>query len=226
MMSTIEPSGSNPYEALGLTQKNSEVKEGNGLQDQFMTLMLTQMKNQDPLKPMENGDFLAQLAQFNTVSGIQDLQKSFADFASSMQTNQALQASSLVGREILIGSDTGVLQSNGMIDGQIDLNTSTPLLSIEVQDQAGQVVRQINMGSQSAGDIPFSWDGMAEDGTPMPLGIYKIHASALIDGKQVAQESAVYTSVESVKLMSGSREIELNAMGVGPVAMSQVIQVR
>ena len=70
MMSTIDPTSTNPYAELGLGSSSGGVAASDDKQDQFMTLMLTQMKNQDPLKPMENGEFLAQLAQFETVTGV------------------------------------------------------------------------------------------------------------------------------------------------------------
>lgn len=224
-MSTIDPTGSNPYDALGLGSNKSEAKESDGLQDQFMTLMLTQMKNQDPLEPMENGEFLAQLAQFNTVSGIQDLQKSFSDFAASMQTNQALQASGLVGRSVSVPGPNVNLNSGSSVDGSVTLTASTDNLQLNVYDGTGQLVRSIGMGSQSAGEIPFSWDGRANDGTPLPSGVYQISAEGVVGGEPTAMETKAYATVESVS-MGGAQGVQLNLAGIGAVPFSSVQQVK
>ena len=191
-----------------------------------MTLMLTQMKNQDPLKPMENGEFLAQLAQFNTVSGVQDLQKSFADFAASMQTNQALQASSLVGREVTVPGPDISLQSGSSVQGSIDLPASTNDLQLSIYDGSGQLVRTIGMGTQAAGEIPFSWDGLANDGTPLPSGVYQVSAEAVIDGAPNALATRIDATVESVSMAGGAQGIQLNLAGIGTRPFSDVQQVK
>src|SRR5690625_1502858 len=78
-------------------------------QEDFLKLMVTQLQNQDPFSPMENGEFLAQIAQFTTATGIQELQQSFERFSSNIKTEQALQAASLVGRNVVVESDVGQL---------------------------------------------------------------------------------------------------------------------
>lgn len=224
-MSSVNPTSSNPYEAMGLASSKNTAKAGDGLQDQFMTLMLTQMKNQDPLKPMENGEFLAQLAQFNTVSGIQDLQKSFSDFASSMQTNQALQASGLVGRSVLVASETGVLSQGASLDGQINLPQSTAGLSMDIYDMSGQAVRHIDMGSHGAGPVRFSWDGKADSGELLPSGSYTVKANAQMNGQNQAISTYVAAHVDSVTLGQGGAAPTLNLAGLGAVPLAQVQQI-
>jgi flagellar basal-body rod modification protein FlgD len=224
-MSTIDPTSSNPYEAMGLTSSKSDVKAGDDLQDQFMTLLLTQMKNQDPLKPMENGEFLAQLAQINTVNGIQDLQKSFSDFASSMQTNQALQASGLVGRSVLVASETGVLSQGASLDGQINLPQSTTGLSMDIYDMSGQAVRHIDMGAHGAGPVRFSWDGKTDGGAPLPSGSYTVKANAQIHGHNQAISTYVAAHVDSVTLGQGGAAPTLNLAGLGAIPLAQVQQI-
>lgn len=225
-MSTIDPTSVNPYESLGLAPKKSEAKGNDGLQDQFMTLMLTQMKNQDPLKPMENGEFLAQLAQFNTVTGVQELQQSFSDFAASMQTNQALQASSLVGREVTVPGPDVSLQSGSSIQGSVALPASTTDLQLSIYDGSGQLVRTIGMGTQTAGEIPFSWDGLASDGTQLPSGVYQVSAEAVIDGEATALATRIDATVESVSMAGGAQGIQLNLAGIGTRPFSDVQQVK
>jgi len=225
-MSTIDPTSVNPYDSLGLGSKKTEAKGSDGLQDQFMTLMLTQMKNQDPLKPMENGEFLAQLAQFNTVTGVQELQKSFSDFAASMQTNQALQASSLVGREVAVPGPDVMLNSGSNVQGSVMLPASTPNLQLSVYDGSGQLVRTIGMGTQASGEVPFSWDGLANDGTALPSGVYHLSAEAPIDGETTALATRIDATVESVSMAGGAQGIQLNLAGIGTRPFSDVQQVK
>lgn len=224
-MSTIEATGSNPFESMGLTSRKGETKESDGLQDQFMTLMLTQMKNQDPLKPMENGEFLAQLAQFNTVSGIQDLQKSFSDFASTMQSNQALQASGLVGRSVLVNSDEGLLADGATLEGQVNLEQSTSNLGITIYDASGQSVRHIDVGPQGAGPLRFSWDGRSDGGEQLLPGRYTVKANAQINGESQAVTTSLAAHVDSVTLGQNGTSPTLNLSGMGSVALSDVRQI-
>ena len=227
-MSTIDTSSSkvNPYDALGLSSSTSQTKSSDGLQDQFMTLMLTQMKNQDPLKPMENGEFLAQLAQFNTVSGIQELQKSFSDFASSMQTNQALQASGLVGRSVAVPGPGVMLKDGANVEGDVVLPSGTANLQLGIYNSNGVLVRSIDMGTQPAGDVPFTWDGLSDTGARMPAGVYQISAQGSVDGEAKAYAIKAYATVESVSMSGGSQGIQLNLAGLGTVPFSNVQQVR
>ena len=224
-MSTIDPNISSTYDALGLTPRRGAPKEGDGLQDQFMTLMLTQMKYQDPLKPMENGEFLAQLAQFNTVSGIQELQKSFAAFAGSMQGNQALQASTLVGRQVLVEGDRVALAQQGGVEGVAQLPQSTQSLRLAIHDASGQLVQSIELGPQRSGEVPLYWNGMDGNGNRAAPGDYFISAAASIDGQMQALPTQVVATVESVTLGQGGREITMNVSGQGEVPMSLVSKV-
>ncbi len=224
-MATIDPSSANIYDSLGLSSRKENAKQSDGLQDQFMTLMLTQMKNQDPLEPMENGEFLAQLAQFNTVSGIQELQKSFSDFASSMQGNQALQASTMVGRNVQLRSNTAQITSGETVNGSAELFASTTSLRVTIQDSVGQVVRTMDMGQRAAGEVSFQWDGRTDSGVPAASGKYYIVAEAAIDGQMQALTTNVEARVESVTLGQVGSEISLNVVGQGAVAMSRINKI-
>ncbi|MCK7583278.1 MAG: flagellar hook assembly protein FlgD [Chromatiales bacterium] len=146
-------------------------------QDQFLELMVAQLKNQDPLKPMQNGEFLSQMAQFGTVSGIQDLQKSFGQMAGALQSNQALLASSLVGRAVLRpGQPRWLLATAARLLGAVELpQARSRCAHRRCSMPAGQVVRQFALGAQSAGTIKFSWDGLSNSGAAMPAGM--LHAS-------------------------------------------------
>lgn len=219
--------GNNPFEAIaGSAAKADKVKRPDELgQDEFMTLMLAQMKTQDPLNPMENGEFIAQLAQFRTVTGVEQLNNSFDKFSLSMQSSQALQASTLVGREVLISGNQGSLPANGNLNGSIGLPSSSNSVTLEIHNPAGDLLGEVALGAHPAGQVAFSWDGKLSDGKTVPPGAYQLRAKAVIDGKTEAMDTFVAAKVESVSLKSG-REPVLNLANVGPMDFSQVSEIR
>ncbi|WP_127476391.1 flagellar hook assembly protein FlgD [Sulfurivermis fontis] len=213
-------------DSLGLWRQETKDKVGNELgADDFMKLMIAQMQNQNPMDPMDNGDFIAQLAQFSSTSGIQDLNASFTGLAESLQSYQALQASGLVGRSVLIMSDSAQLNSGGNISGMISLEATTPQLTVGIYDQSGALVRRMPMGMQSEGMVSFHWDGIADDGSAVPEGVYEVRAEALIEGKMTAMGTLIYNDVESVSISSRGGVL-LNLAGVGTVDLSKVYQIK
>src|SRR5262245_4718275 len=160
---TINTSGLD-LEGLGLRSPadTAPVKQSELGQEDFLKLMITQFKNQDPFKPMENGEFLAQLAQFSTVKGLDDLNSSFANLSSSVVSNQALQASSLLGRTVLVDGNVGNLVAGGSLGGAVDLPSSASDVIVQISDRNGTLVRQIDLGTQGAGLARFTWDGQRQ----------------------------------------------------------------
>jgi flagellar basal-body rod modification protein FlgD len=205
------------------SRENAKKKTQSLGQDQFLKLMTTQMTHQDPNNPMQNGEFLSQMAQFGTVSGIQDLQQSFASFANSIQSAQSLQAASLVGRYVAVPTGTGILPAGGEISGKVNLANSTPSLQINISNAStGELVKTVDLGNQAAGDIAFVWDGINETGTQVSPGAYKIEAFAMIDGKNTAQTTDIDSKVESVSMASGSTPMKVNLAGANSVDFSKV----
>jgi len=194
-------------------------------QDQFLKLMTTQMTHQDPTKPMENGDFLAQMAQFSTVEGIGGLQDSFKEFASSMTSNQSLEAAGMVGRSVSVPSSNGVLELGSPLTGNIKLQGPTAQASVTIKDQNGAVVKTINLGAQSEGMKKFEWDGVLDDGSYALPGVYKIEAEALVDGQNTGLETFMGAKVESVDLGDPQKGVVLNLGQLGAVEFSKVKQV-
>lgn len=223
-MSSIE-STSNVFDQLGLSvTKKPEEKNDYGQSD-FMELMLAQMNNQNPLEPMENGEFLTQIAQFNTATGVEELNNSFGLLAGSLNSSQALQASTLVGRSVLVPGNSGTLETSGTMDGVIDMPSSTNSLRLNVYDGGGQLVRSVDMGQRPAGETAFSWDGYSDNGVRMPAGTYSISAEAVVDGEVRAVNTLMGARVESVTLGQGGEEPILNLSGMGSIAFSQVRQI-
>lgn len=218
--------GDNPYSFLNSQQTSTTEDKDTGqlaLED-FMSLMTTQLKNQDPLKPMESGDFLGQIASFGTVSGIADLQDSFSSFAKSMQSDQALQGSSLVGRSVLIPSSIGQMTAEGGLTGQINVAEPVSDLKVTIYNEAGVAVRTLDMGSGS-GYTNFSWDGFDDNGTAMPEGVYQFKATGTVNGENTAFATATVAKVSSVLVGSGSQGLTVNLAGIGSVPFSEVQEI-
>lgn len=145
-------------------------------QEDFLTLMTTQFQNQDPFSPMENGEFLAQMAQFSTVSGLQDLNAQFQSLAASISGDQALQAASLIGREVLVSGDQVSLGEAGQsVDLAVVANGPGEIV-VDIMDDSGQLIRSLSMSADEAGNQRLSWDGLNSKGDPASAGTYQFEA--------------------------------------------------
>ncbi len=198
-------------------------KKGIG-QEEFLKLMTTQLQNQDPFKPMESGAFLTQIAQFSTVEGIGNLNKGFSELSQSLVSNQALQATSLVGRQVLAPTGVAALGQGGTISGSVELPAASGDVVVNVYDQAGQVVRRLELGAQPSGSVAFKWDGLKNDGTFAEPGSYFVSSEASIDGKNEAVETLLVSDVRSVTL-SNSGGLLLDLDGVGALDFKEVRQI-
>jgi flagellar basal-body rod modification protein FlgD len=211
-----------PKSALATTAKKTSLGQA-----EFLKLMTTQMTHQDPSSPMKNGEFLTQIAQFGTVSGIQDLQKSFGDFSSSIASSQALQATSLVGRHISAPGNQGLLGADGSgIKGDINLLDSSPQVHLRVTDSVtGVAVREMDLGSHGVGKMPFVWDGLNSNGVMASPGVYKIEATTDIDGKNTALATDINSRVDSVTMGNGANGLKVNLVGLDSVDFNQIKQI-
>lgn len=190
-------------------------------QDAFLKLLITQLKNQSPLNPQDNTAFVAQLAQFSSLQGIQNLNSTLTGLASGMQSSQALQASSLVGRTVEVKTDSAYLSTGGLVRGTMNLANSTADLQLKIYDSSNNVVLQKDFGAQAAGDLPFAWDGTTDSGTTAGAGTYKVVVTATDSGKAQAVTTYLGANVNSVT-MGANQSVMLNVNGVGQVALSDV----
>lgn len=225
-MSTIDPS---VLQRLGLTGSTGaeETKNSRGElgQEDFLEMMITQMKNQDPFKPMESGDFLGQIAQFSTVNGITEMQQSFKEIAGSMQSNQTLQAANLVDREVLVPVDLATLGAEGGVEGAVDLERSSSEVTVGVYDTAGTLVKRIPLGSQPQGLSTFRWDGSTNTGERAPAGIYEFRAQAQGEDGNVQPQTLLNARVNSVRTGQGSDGVMLQVDGFGEIDLSEVRRI-
>lgn len=216
------------FASLGLAASENRAAPVNDATDlglnTFLKLMVTQLNNQDPFKPMENGDFLGQIAQFGSVTGLEQLNQNFESLAASITSGQALQAGSLVGREILAPVDTGYLATGSTLRGQVMLDQSSAGVTVSIHNQVGELVREMPMGTAGPGPLNFSWDGMTDAGDYAPEGLYTVSVQATQNNQTVDLQTKLFAGVESVNL-NGRDGLTLNLRGLGPIAFNNVQQL-
>jgi flagellar basal-body rod modification protein FlgD len=194
----------------------------------FLTLMLAQLKNQDPTSPIDSNQFLTQLAQLSEVQGINQLNTSFSTMASG---SQAMQASSLLGHQVLVSSSTATLATAGAsVTGAVDVPQTSTQVIVDVSDAGGNLVQQVSLGAQSAGMANFTWDGTEADGSQAPAGTYTLTAQVAGVSSSTAIPTYVNGMVQSVSMggtsSSGSGSgLTLNVSGLGSVPYSSVLQI-
>jgi flagellar basal-body rod modification protein FlgD len=210
----------------GSTSTNSASSLGTLGGTDFITLMLAQLQNQDPTSPVDSNTFLTQLAQLSEVQGITSLNTSFSGLSTSLTSNQALQASSLLGHQALVNSSTATIAAGATVTGAVNVPQNTSQVTLSITDSSGALVSQMNLGAQSAGLANFSWNGTTGSGSQAPAGTYTLtaqYAGATSGG--TAATTLVNGTVESVSMGAGSTGLTLNVAGVGSVPFSNVQQI-
>jgi flagellar basal-body rod modification protein FlgD len=192
-------------------------------QDEFLKLMLSQMKNQDPFKPQDPGAFIAQLAQFSTVSSTQAMQKDISSLSDSLRSAQVIDGTSLVGHNVMAATDTASLGATGSVNGAVSIPDGTSSALLTVTDASGQLVRKMPLSTQT-GLNAFSWDGTTDTGVRAAAGTYHIAAVANIGGANQQIETQMASVVNSVTIDPTSHALTLNT-DFGPIALKSVRRV-
>ena len=215
------------YSDLGLNKTQTSTTRGNDElgQAEFLELMTKQLEFQDPLEPMENGDFIAQMAQFSATSGIADLNAAFSEISTAFQSNQALQASTMVGRDVLISGNQIRLDNEGDMVMAVELNQSAAAVRVNITDANGQLVHQVDLGSQSAGLVNYQWNGLNANGDRVSSGLYNISSEVNQNGSVAAGETLVSVQVESVTLGQAGQDLTLTVSDLGDISMSQIRKI-
>ncbi len=222
-MTTTDPISAYAAQAQAAADKAQKKDQTLGI-DSFLTLMTAQLKNQDPMKPMEGTEFISQLATFGTVSGVQEMQTSLETLASSLRSTQTLNGSTMVGRDILASTDTIQHTQGGTVSGQIDVPAGTTALQLRITDSAGAVVREIQLET-GEGTQNFTWDGMRSDGTAAESDEYNIEAVATVQGQNGSLEVLMSGHVASVSIDATGTNLTLNTTALGSVEMADVRRV-
>jgi flagellar basal-body rod modification protein FlgD len=192
-------------------------------QDQFLQLMVAQLKHQDPTSPLDPADFLGQLAQFGTVTGIQGMQGSISALSEALRSSQVLNGTNLVGRDILVDADTAYLADSGSLYGTTEIPVGTRSASLVITDSAGQQVRKIAL-SPGEGEVVFEWDGTLENGERATPGEYTVHVVADVAGANEQLSTQLLARVGSVSIDPKGNSLTLNT-DLGPIALGDVRQV-
>ncbi len=212
---------------LGLSRPESKQNQPTDRlgQSDFLKLMTTQLQNQDPMDPMDNGDFLGQMAQFSTVTGIEQLSKSFETLAQSLGQNQTLQAASLVGKDVLVPVEFGERTAEASMSGAVELDAAAEEVLVDVYSPNGERIRRINMGASGSGMHDFVWDGRRDDGSMAPAGVYEFRATARSGSRTEALDTFLNTRVESVSVGRDGGGLSLAVQGLGEIDFSDVRRI-
>ncbi|MFW6346061.1 MAG: flagellar hook assembly protein FlgD [Halomonas sp.] len=201
------------------------------LRDNFMTLLVTQLENQDPLNPLENSEMTSQLAQINTVNGVEQLNQTLDGITSQIGAGQALQATGLIGQGVLVPGDRVLLERDA--EGQahatpfgIELTEPADSVQVTITGGDGQVVNRYDIGPVSAGVESFTWDGKTGDGEDAIPGGYRVRIEALRDDTPLAADTLNYAVVNGVTPSDGADGVRLDLGAIyGQVALDQVKQI-
>ncbi|AXR05702.1 flagellar hook assembly protein FlgD [Salinimonas sediminis] len=211
--------------------QEEEVKVADGSeqklsQEDFFSLLTEQLAHQDPTKPVDNDQMVAQMTSFSMAEGITDLNERFENFAASMTSNQALQASSLIGQNVLVEGNVGYMGAEGAgFSGVVVNDQSVQDMKITISNQYGEIVKTIDAGTQPAGNVQFEWDGNDANGNPLAAGQYVVNATGSANGEGVAIATAVNRHVGSVSLAGSGQGVILNLDGDVSISLDDVIQI-
>lgn len=222
-MTDIGSIGKSALDQYSLKPEDTKLKNELGKND-FLNLMIAQLNNQSPLEPQDNTAFVAQLAQFSSLEGITELNDSVGDIAGEFRSAQALQASAMVGRSVLVPVDRGTLPLGGTISGIAEVPTGSGQLTMKVYTPSGALVSQSDLGQNQVGDVKFTWDGKNSKGEPMPAGSYRIEVEGSFNGETEQVKSFLGANVDSVSIATDGG-VKLNLAGQGSIAMSEVRQI-
>ena len=226
-MSTALMAAMNPTSTSSTTATGGTDSSGNSVasdQNNFLTLLVTQMQNQDPLNPMDNSEVTSQLAQLSTVTGINQLNSTMTALSGSYQTSQSMQATSMIGHGVLAAGSTIALSSSSGIFG-VNFGTAADSAQITIKDSSGNIVHTINMTNAPAGPMPLTWDGKEDDGTTVaPDGNYTFTVTATAGGAPLTDATTLaFGTVASVS--TGTAGVKLNVPALGQLNLSDVQQI-
>ena len=190
----------------------------------FLTLFTTQLKNQDPLDPVKNEAFVAQLAQFSQLQATTTMSDTLKSYVDSMAGQQMLNSASMIGKQVLVPNAPGVWDGSNPVSGSFNLAQGADAVKLEVYDNTGNIVASQTYGPQKIGDIPFSWGGVDSAGNQMANGYYTFKATVTNKGKDSVTPVSVYATVNSVNQAS-DKSILLNVAGGKSIKLTDLTRI-
>ena len=218
---TTTSTGSVDALASAVNGSKAATTDGSDLQDRFLKLLVTQMKNQDPLNPMDNAQVTTQMAQISTVGGIDKLNSTLAGLSSSLMAAQSVQSSAIIGRDVY-AAGSGLVLADGKGAGAFDLKQDADRVFVQISDASGVLLRSLELGAAKAGMSAFEWDGKTDAGTTAKGGTYTFQVTAVRGNAAIPAEPMMAGRVDGVSLTNG---IRLNLQGGGDIGMSDVKRI-
>ena len=206
-------------------QANAMFKDGNEDEmlgrDAFLQLFTAQLKNQNPLDPMENEAFVAQLAQFSSVEGIKGMQASLETLVGNLREQSLLTGSALVGKRVAVAGGFGQGGGSRPTETLVSLQEGADMLTMSVYNKEGELVFRQNVGELEPGEHRFAWSGQDSDGNQMPVETYQITASAIVDGRmQIAPVSILKLSAAFPGIPG--QQLDLQLLGGDTVSLAEI----
>jgi len=206
------------------TTSVSKKKKDSLDQADFMRLMTTQLQHQDPLKPMDNSQMVAQMAQLSTVQGIDQLNKTVIGLRESLSSDQILRGAAMVGHEVWVPAENWALPEGETVVNASVIAPSAGMLSVDIKDADGKTVAHMDVPADANGEVPFHWDGLDTDGKRLPKGKYSLTVNHIDNsGVKTKLNTYVQASVESVS--AGADGLYLNLAGLGAVPLDYILRV-
>lgn len=222
-MSTVQDTSSvSSLFGAGATAASTANGSATDIQNRFLSLLVAQMKNQDPLNPLDNAQVTSQMAQLSTVQGITNMNTSLQALAASLGASQVSQAASLIGRDVLVpGNTVGPAQPQDVMG--FDLSGPADDVTVSIKDASGNLVRKLDLGTRNAGVSTVAWDGLTANGTAAPAGAYSFTVNAVQGGQAVGNTALNLGMVNSVS--QNSQGVQLNLAGNTSVGYADVRQI-
>jgi flagellar basal-body rod modification protein FlgD len=230
-MSNIDPSQqslSAILNKLGInsSEKSNVPKAKDQLgQEDFLKLMTTQLQNQDPFAPMENGDFIAQMAQFSTVTGITSMDESLKNVAAKLGETRIATAANMLGHSVLVPGKIARADDDGSVNGVIDLPSASTNVNVVFKSQNGEIIDTINLGNQSSGLVGFAWHGAPKDMIENDEPIF-VEAYANSGKGMEGVSSSIFAEVLSSSAGDGDSGVMLDVRDYGTISANEVIKFR
>jgi flagellar basal-body rod modification protein FlgD len=202
----------------------SKSSEDMGKQD-FLTLFTAQLQNQNPLEPVKNEAFVAQLAQFSQLEALTNMQTSLDGFVTSMSGERMLNSAALIGKKVAITDTPTLLTSGGSMDGNIDLPLGASGVQVNVHDSQGRLVQELIAGPQLPGSMPISWNGKDAADNAVPTGLYRLSATAVVNGQTTNVPVSTLSTVRAIASNPNDGSVSVEVDGGKTVLLTDVKRV-
>ncbi len=221
---------SSVHQLLGMSDPTQETFKGRGKselgQEDFLALMVAQLENQDPTKPMDNNEFLSQMAQFSMVNGIEDLNGSFGSVSDSILGAQGLQAATLLDKQAIVQTDSASFDGVAPVEGIIDQTQPMAQIEVQIRDASGALVRSMSVEPSAGREVSFEWDGRDSNGKAVEAGNYYFAAAGAANGQVGNLPMAMANRIESVSLDQTTQQVTLNLAKGRTASLGEVREYR